>query len=243
MAKYSPVLKPGRLRFAPRVAGTIAMLVAALACAALGNWQLGRAQEKRRLAADFARAGPAVELSLLGDDVPRYARVIARGRYDSGHQFLLDNMSHAGSAGVQVLTPLVLSDGSSVLVNRGWQAFGATRDVLPPVTVVDTPREVTGRLDDLPRPTIRLDAPPAAAWPRLVQYPRIDELSAALGRRLRPRVILLDAAQPDGYVRDWTLPGTTAVRHLGYAVQWFAFAALAVAIWLAVSLRREGPAG
>ena len=36
----------------------------------------------------------------------------------------------------------------------------------------------------------------------------------------------------------WQLPGTTTDRHIGYAVQWFAFAATACAIWFSVSLRR-----
>jgi len=242
MPKYSPVLNRSRLRFAPRAPATIAAIVAALAFSALGNWQLGRATEKRALTAGFSRQDPAVELRALPDDAPRYQRVAARGNYDPEHQFLLDNMSHAGQAGVQVLTPLVLSNGSAVLVNRGWQPFGATRKVLPAVAVPDGLRTVSGRLDELPRPGIRLDAPQAAGWPRLVQYPRMEELSAMLGRELRPRMILLDAGLPDGYVREWTVPGTTADRHLAYAVQWFAFAALAAAIWLALSFRRDGQA-
>ena len=66
------------------------------------------------------------------------------------------------------------------------------------------------------------------------------ELAAALGRELAPRQVLLDPAVPDGYVRDWVVPGTTPDRHLGYAVQWFAFAALAVAIWFVLSFRKSG---
>lgn len=240
MAKYSPVLNRGRLRFAPRALATVAAIAAALVFAALGNWQLDRAEEKRALAADFAREAPALDLPALARDAPRYQRVIARGSYDPDRQFLLDNMSHAGQAGVQVLTPLLLDDGSAVLVNRGWQPFGPSRGLLPGVSITAEPRTIAGRLEDLPRPSIRLDSPPAAGWPRLVQYPHMDELSAILGRELRPRMILLDSELPDGYVREWTVPGTTSDRHIGYAVQWFAFAALAVAIWVALGLRRDG---
>ncbi len=234
------MLNRGRLRFLPRPFATLATVAAALVCAALGNWQLGRAQEKRALAADFARAGPTLELRSLPADAPRYQPVIARGHYDPERQFLLDNMSHAGRAGVMVLTPLVLADGGAVLVNRGWQPFGSTREALPEVAVMDEARSVTGRLDDLPQPPIRLDAPQASGWPRLVQYPFMNELAALLGRDLRPRMILLDPAEPDGYVREWVVPGTAPVRQLGYAVQWFAFAALAIAIWGVLSFRREG---
>jgi surfeit locus 1 family protein len=240
MAKYSPVLKRGRLRFAPRVPATLAAIAAAILFSVLGNWQLGRAAEKRALAADFAREDAAQDIRSVPADGPRYPRVFARGQYDSEHQFLLDNRVHAGRAGVHVLTPMRLADGSTVLVNRGWQPFGATRADLPVVTVSDGLRTVRGRLDRLPRPPIELEGVAATGWPRLMQYPNADKLGAALGRELYDGMILLDPEEPDGFVREWTVPGSGPDRNLGYAVQWFAFAALAIAIWLALSLKRDG---
>ena len=208
--------------------------------AALGVWQLGRAGQKRALASDFAASGPAIDWRQLPADAPRYQRVSLRGHYDPAHQFLLDNRSHDSVAGVEALTPLVLDDGSAVIVNRGWLPFGATRQDLPAVPVDGDKRTVVGRIDELPRPGIWLKAPVATGWPRLVQYPRMEELEAALGRELASRQVLLDPAVPDGYVRAWAVPGTTADRHLGYAVQWFAFAALAGAIWVVLSFRKPG---
>ena len=164
----------------------------------------------------------------------------ALGQYDPAHQFLLDNMSHESVPGVHVLTPLLLDDGSAVLVNRGWIAWGPSRDVLPDVSVDAGRRTVVGRIDELPKPGIWLKGPPASGWPRLVQYPRMEELAAALGRELAPRQLLLDPAVPDGFVRDWVVPGTPADRHLAYAVQWFAFAAVAAAIWLVLGFRKPG---
>ena len=205
----------------------------------LGNWQLGRAAEKRALDREFSAAGPALPLPPDEVAVPRYQPVTANGIYDSAHQFLLDNMSEEGRAGVHVLTPFLLSDGSAILVDRGWAPFGTTRDALPDVAVPETPRKVAGRLDELPRPGIELAAPSGTGWPRLVSYPRMPELAAALGRELRPQRILLDPREPDGFVRNLRLPGITAERHLGYAIQWFAFAATAVAIWFALGLRRR----
>ncbi|HEX9707995.1 MAG TPA: SURF1 family protein [Steroidobacteraceae bacterium] len=231
---------PGRSRFAPRLLPTFVAAVAVIAFSGLGAWQLGRAAEKRAFAEDFARAGPALEWRQLPAAAPRYQRVTVSGRYEPDRQFLLDNMTHAGVAGVEVLTPLLLDDGRAVLVNRGWRPFGATRGDLPAIAVNGAARRIAGRIDELPRPGIRLASPPATGWPRLVQFPRIEELSTALGRELDARVILLDASQPDGYLRDWTVRGTTPDRHLGYAVQWFAFAALAAAMWLALGLRKSG---
>lgn len=241
--KYSPVLNPRRLRFVPRPVATVATTGAVLVFVALGNWQLGRAGEKRALHDEFARAGPAVSLPPASAPAPRYQRVTASGFYDPGRQFLLDNMTHAGQPGVQVLTPFLRPDGTAVLVNRGWAPFGATRASLPDVAVTLDARTVAGRVDELPQPLIQLEGQPGSAWPRLVSYPRMQNLAAALGRELYPQVILLDPREPDGYVRDWHVPGTTLDGHLGYAIQWFAFAATAVAIWIALSLRRAGESG
>jgi surfeit locus 1 family protein len=234
------MLNSRRSRFAPRLTPTLLTIVAVALFAILGAWQLGRAADKRALAADFSGAGPALEWRQLPPDAPRYQRVTIRGHYHPGRQFLLDNMGHESVAGLHVLTPLVLDDGSAVLINRGWVPWGPTRDQLPAIPVDADKRTVVGRLDDLPKPGIWLKAPQASGWPRLVQYPRMEELAAALGRELPPRQVLLDPAAPDGYMRAWAIPGTTADRHLGYAVQWFAFAALAAAIWFVLSIRKPG---
>jgi surfeit locus 1 family protein len=229
-----------RLRLAPRLWPTVLTVAAVALFIALGNWQLGRAAEKRALAADFARGGPAGSLAQAGADPPRYLRVTLRGHYDPDHQFLLDNSAHDGEPGVLVLTPFVANDGRAVIVNRGWLPWGADRAVLPAIPVPADERTVSGRLDALPRPGIELVSTPGSGWPKLVNFPHMADLAAQLRRTLHPDQLLLDAGEPDGYLRDWRLPGTTVDRHLGYAVQWFAFAATAIAIWLAVSLRRRG---
>ncbi|WP_345775980.1 SURF1 family cytochrome oxidase biogenesis protein, partial [Pseudoxanthomonas taiwanensis] len=58
---------------------------------------------------------------------------------------------------------------------------------------------------------------------------------------LAPRVLRLDPELPLGYARDLELlPNTLPPqRHLGYAVQWFALAAAALAIALVLTLRRR----
>ena len=232
---------PGRLgRFAPRPIPTVFAAAAIALFVVLGNWQLGRAEQKRQLAGNFDAGGPPIDWQQLPPGAPRYQRVRVGGHYDPGHQFLLDNMSHESVAGVEVLTPFFLDDGTAVIVNRGWLPFGATRQDLPDVAVDGERRTIVGRVDELPRPGIWLKAPPATGWPRLVQYPKMDELAAALGRNLAPQQVLLDPGVPDGYLRAWTVAGTTVDRHIGYAVQWFAFAAVAGALWFVLSFRKPG---
>jgi surfeit locus 1 family protein len=66
----------------------------------------------------------------------------------------------------------------------------------------------------------------------------MSELSRAMARALEPRIVLLDPNEPDGYVRDWHPAGIQPVRHWSYAIQWWAFAVVAVIFWAVLS-RRE----
>lgn len=206
----------------------------------LGLWQLQRMHEKEALFAEF-ESGALITLPLSRVDpatVARYQHVIASGRYDSEHQFLLDNMTHQGHAGYRVLTPLVGTDGAVVLVDRGWVAMGTSRTELPNIAVSNELRGLSGRLDDTPRAGIELKNATGQGWPRVLNYPSLSELEQAVGRTVFPRIILLDADQPDGYVREWRPVTFPPERHLGYAVTWFALAATAVVFFFVMVMRK-----
>jgi surfeit locus 1 family protein len=216
----------------------------------LGRWQWHRGAAAEALQQAFAQGSSARRsLPEAGTAaLPRYSGVQVRGRYDSQHQFLLDNMSHAGQPGYDVLTPLKMSDGRNVIVNRGWIPLTESRRQLPDVGVSGAAGgEASGRLDNLPRPGIALGhAPPAkdAPWPKLTSFPTMADLSDALGRPLEPRELLLDASAPDGYTRDWQPPGMSPAQHFSYAFQWWLFAAVALVLYGALNRRRlRLPAG
>lgn len=237
-------IRPGNRRFKPSVLGTVLALTGLALFVRLGLWQLHRADEKGALIAQFDRgATEPIELGAAdGGALPRYQRVHASGRYDSRHQVLIDNMpSQTGKAGFRVLTPLQLDDGRWQLVDRGWVPLGATRAELPWVDVAETPREVLGRLDDLPVPGVRMAGavPLPTSWPSVMNFPRHENLERALGRALLARIVRLDAAQPDGYERAWTPTfGFGPERHFGYAFQWFALALAVAIVYLILSFKR-----
>lgn len=229
-------------RFAPTVGFSLLALAGLVLFVSLGRWQLDRAGEKRQLLESFERGGARLQELPTGlSPVERYQHLRARGRYDPARQFLLDNMTHDGRAGFRVLTPLLLEDGRVLLVDRGFVPGSGDRSRLPEVAVQDSLREVTGRADTLPRPGIELESPPASGWPRIVSFPRIEQIGAALGKPVFPQVLLLDAGQPDGYLRQWA-PATMAPdRHVGYAVQWFGFAMVTCILWVLLSFRTREP--
>jgi len=241
----------GNRRFAPTVLGTALLLAVGTGLVSLGLWQLRRAEEKRELLSAYAQGtqgGPGAALDLSTADMrrlPRYLQVSAAGRYDGGRQILLDNMPSAqGQPGYQVLTPFVLqASGAVLLVDRGWVPLGPTRAVLPSIGIgrsgEEPTRVVRGRLDELPRPGVRLgQAEVPVGWPKVLNYPEYAELAGVYGERLLPRILLLGSDEPDGYERQWQLRfGFGPERHTGYAITWFAMAATLFIIYLVVSFR------
>ena len=207
----------------------------------LGMWQIQRAETSRAALAQFASGAEDRALAslplVLADDL-RFRRVEIDGEYVAEPQFLLDNMLHEGAAGYQVLTALrVPGTDERVLVNRGWVPAGE-RTVLPDVAVGRGARTVTGRLEHLPRPGMRLGEQAADHGDAVVvmQYPTAAELAQRLGAPVFDYEVLLDPVAEDGYARDWKAPGMAPERHLAYAGQWLALClgALATAIVLAV---------
>src|SRR5262249_50742302 len=160
---------------------------------------------------------------------------------DGEHQVLLDNMTHAGQVGYRVLTPLTYGVDRTVLVDRGWIPMGPSRALVPDARVSADARKVAGRLDELPRAGIHLAATPApnSPWPKVLSYPTMQEIHAVLPRVLFPYILLLDADQPDGYVREWQPSTFPPSRHLGYAITWFALAATLLVIYVGTHLRHE----
>ncbi len=238
-------MKLGSRIFAPRLFTTSLIVVMLVVLVSLGRWQLQRADQKRALYDAFdkgADATLAVDRRTLA--LPRYQHVEAQGSYDASRQILIDNMTDMnGHAGYFVITPFALRSGGWLLVNRGWVPVGGSRAELPLVDVSGAPRSIRGRADRLPTPGIQLGsravlAPP---YPIVANFPSHGEIERLLPDASWARaadLVLLDADQPDGYVRQWQPPGFPPLRNVAYAVQWFGLALALVVIYLVTNLRR-----
>jgi len=233
----------GSRLFAPSWKFTLLSVVLCAAFIALGRWQWHRGQLRQaewdRFAAGTDRVLPLGPRGI--SEVTKYQRISVVGRFDGEHQFLLDNRVQHGRAGLEVLTPLQRPNGRVLLVDRGWVPFAGFRDHLPDVGLrAPETLTVTGRVADLPVPGLPGGrAPPTAQapWPKLTTFPSMTQLSSTLGTALEPRILLLDPRDPYGYVRDWHPPGIEPVRNWSYALQWWCFALVMVAIWVRLSVR------
>jgi surfeit locus 1 family protein len=238
----------GSRAFAPRPFTTALTLVVLAGLLSLGRWQLERATQKRALFDAFEKGADATRvIGLDTAPVARYAHVEARGRYDGARQVLIDNMTNAdGRAGYFVVTPFALAGGGWLLVNRGWVPVGASRAALPSIDVSGEMRRVRGRADHLPSPGIHMGVPAALRppFPAVANFPSHAELEQLLREdswaRAAP-LVLLDADQPDGYERRWQPPGFPPLRHLAYAVQWFALALALAVIYVVTNFRKVRP--
>jgi len=209
----------------------------------LGRWQWHRGEAKQALWNAYERndAPPALDAAVDFDNADRFKRVAFSGRFEPSHQFLLDNISHAGQPGYEVLTPYFLNDGRRILVNRGWVPFTGYRDRLPEVSMTTLNATVSGRLDELPAAGLASGrAPPDASdhWPKVTAFPTHEELESALGEKLARRILLLDPRTPGGYVREWSPPGMQPTRHFSYAIQWWGFAAVLLVLYFGLNFRK-----
>lgn len=238
----------GKWRFHPTLWPTLAALIMFVILVRLGIWQLHRADYKRSLLQEYNQSErlPPLDINQMAADgrlaaLPRYRHVFAHGHYDAAHQLLLQDMQHDDAVGYEVLTPFILEPGKQiVMVDRGWLAKVVGDDKAPELPLAASSRDISGIAGILPVPGIRLGkATIPAGWPKILLYPDHSALMKLYGDSLLHPVIWLDADQPDGYVRDWRPDvGFPPVRHLAYALQWFALAAALTVIWIVVNLKR-----
>lgn len=213
---------------------TLLVLASAAVCVRLGLWQLERRAYRQQANARLrsALAAPPVELDsvLAWGAAPDGRRVRAEGAFDESRQILLAGHAHGGVPGAEVVTPLRRPQGPAVLVNRGWLPTENAADLRPAQYREPGTRTVVGLLEPLPAgvgavltPLERGDS--SALW--LGRRLDADTLRALMPYALAPYVLreLPAEGQPARPLRVAQPMGGEGV-HLGYALQWFAFAAL-----------------
>ena len=227
-----------------RVAVVVVAAVVATTCVGLGLWQLRRLEERRELNATILdrRSDPPVviEGASARPDLDPYRPAAARGTYDLEHEVLLYGRSLDGEAGHHLVTPLVLPGGGAILVVRGWVPFAMqtapVRGAAPPAAEV----EVSGFL--VPDEGDGSTAPDAEGIIRVLD---VMGIASTLPFDVFPLALQLAEQappQPGPLPTPVPMPELSEGPHLSYAIQWFAFAAVAV-IGAAILLRRDrGPA-
>ncbi len=217
-----------------RAAFAAAALLAAVALAALGVWQLERRVWKHELiAAVDARIG-APPVAAPGPDAwsridakrDAYRRVAATGVFRHDRETLVQAVTDRG-AGYWVLTPLE-TPAFTLLVNRGFVPTNRRDPAMRAAGNVAGTATVTGllRVTEPGGAFLRTNDPAAGRW-----YSRdVTEIAKARGLvRTAPYFVDADATpNPGGY----PVGGLTVVQfrdhHMVYALTWFALCALSL---------------
>lgn len=232
------------------LAAVFVLALAAL-CVRLGFWQLDRLEQRRERNAAIRAHGALPPLALdsaaaLAGAHPEslaWRRAEASGRYHHAGDMVLRGRSRGGRPGVHLVSPLVLADGRVVMVHRGWVPSPDGTRAEPRLLRAEGPVRVSGVLLPIPsRPDRGLPVPGSMGGD--TTWRRVD-LAVARTRSPGPVLPLVlqqlpSPADADAPPLPEPLPALSNGNHLSYAVQWFSFAAIAVAGFLILLLRGRG---
>lgn len=226
-----------------------AIFVIALAavCTRLGFWQMHKLElrlDRNDVITKHFSTDPVDLVSALPGDTAvdktnEWTRVTAVGTYDLSQQLTVKFTTRDGAPGVDVVTPLVLTSGDAVLVDRGWIETQNTvkrpKVPAPPagtVTIEGWLRQNNGAGGAAVRPSEgQIRAISSDALDKVMPYDLVDGYVNLQGESPAPATSL--AAEPK--------PELGQGPHFFYALQWWFFALLAVVgyIWFARAEAKE----
>ena len=220
---------------------TLLVLAGGAVCVRLGIWQLDRLQQRQAFNAQVEAmwATPPIRLTGRSDEEltsMEYRAVSVSGTYDTGHQIALRNQYFQNEYGYHLLTPLLMDDGTAVLVDRGWIPASGNESPVDWQKYDETGRvSIQGQIrlgqnkpdiGGVPDPTLAPGQEGLDFW-NLVTLNRI-------GLQL-PYPLLDIYIQPTPDPEDLSppIPYQPAIElsegpHRGYAGQWFTFALILI---------------
>ena len=236
----------------PRWIGlTVLMVLLAIACVVLGQWQMGRYEEKvaARDAQVAAWGIPAVPIDEIGHvgAGEEWRLVTATGTYRTD-QVLLRGRSVDGHPAVHVLTLFdtsVESRPATIIVDRGWlpneqvEGYGGDESLVPaPPTGEETTLLLRARAaeepyDRVPPPGYTFTLNPAQVLAAMGD----PEVGVLLDGRFEAQAGQLGSTAP-GAPLPYPRPSANLGNHFAYAWEWRIFAVAALAV-VPILARRE----
>ncbi|MFN2494476.1 MAG: SURF1 family protein [Pseudonocardiaceae bacterium] len=238
------LLRPGWVALTVVVAG-----FAVAAFTLLAPWQFDRGEQRAARNAAIERSftttppQPLREVLARGADPgggAEWRQVQLTGRYLPDAEVVARLRTVQGEPAYEVLVPLRLTDGSTMLVDRGYvrPADGVRIPRYPAVPSGEV--SVTGRLR-VDEPDPRRGKVVVQDGHRQVYAVNSHTVSASTGIGLEPGYVELVAGSP-GVLSPLPLPQLSSGPHFAYALQWLAFGVMAP-LGLVYFAWREGCAG
>ena len=185
----------------------------------LGMWQLERLVWKNTLIAGIEKAQAEPVLHTLTDEPYRRVELSGQWRLDKTIHVVGKPQFVEGN-GYFLLTPLVLPDGKTILVNRGWAPREWKENAAKKATVRGIVRPLREK---------RLFSPANFPDKNIWFYEDINAMAQASGLALEPAVIeAIGERKSDTY--PYPSDGKINLRndHFGYAITWFSLAFIGI---------------
>ncbi len=234
-----------RFLLSPRwIALGLLMTLAAATMVGLGLWQLSRYHYRSDINARIDAATAHAPLPLIEtlaapdgervgappDPAMTWNVVTATGHYDEEHEILARIRTLDNTVGFEVITPLVLANGTAVLVDRGWLPAPASGATAAPTVPPAPTNEVTvvGRVH---APESRATAPEQFDGRLAVRRIGPEQLAPSIPHPLYGAYLTLEQQTPPADAGFVPIPPDheNAAMNAGYVVQWWAFATLTLA--------------
>jgi surfeit locus 1 family protein len=232
-----------RERFRFTLWPTLFTIPAVLFMLGLGTWQVERLAWKTALidARTAALATPAVPVpeTLTAAEPLDFHHVTAAGRFDHAKELYIGAFDSRGVEGFQIVTPMTLTDGRILLVNRGFVPGARKTPASREAGQIEGPTEIEGILR-LPNPPKGMLVPQNRPGDNFWFFVDIPAMAATVGldRVLPFYVEAGPAPNPGGF----PIGGQTRIAlpndHLQYAITWYLFALTLVVIYFIYHYRK-----
>lgn len=240
-------IKIGPWHFSPSLKLSIISIILFSILVYLGTWQLDRAKYKKNISNQIQQqaAGAPIQLALLDKQdltKKRFTPVFFDGVFLNNFTFLLDNQMHKHKPGYRILTAVQAPDlDKLILVDRGWIALGPSRKELPTVEDIYGLRRITGIINTIPSGIIlQKDVfNPTDTWPVVIQQVDYEFISNAMQHKVYNFVVQLQNHDLTSYDIIPNEFGVSSTKNIGYALQWYFFAALVVIYYLIASFKKD----
>jgi cytochrome oxidase assembly protein ShyY1 len=199
----------------------------------LGEWQFHRLEDRKEQNAIIERnekagADPVAEVLAPGRAVAKtdeWRIVEATGTYAVEDTVIVRYRTREGAAGVDVVVPLELADGTSVLVDRGWYATDNRG-----ATTADVPQPPAGEVTVTGWVRRDAEGDSTAVGDQSTRAINSERIGEALGRTVVGGWIDLrsESPEPETPLLPVELPDLGEGPHFFYGLQWWFFGALAI---------------
>jgi len=224
--------------FRPRLVPTLFTVPGVLILIGLGIWQVQRLHWKEGLIAQRDAAVTAAPIAppkrFAEASGLEFRHIVAEGTFENDKELFLAASSDSGESGYQVVTPLKMTDGRTMFVNRGFI----------PLELKDRSKRAAGELSGMQKVVglLRLAPPKKPSFFLPENRPDLNlwfwvDLPAMAQRDaiIDPVPFYIDADKapnPGGWPRGGITRLDLPNDHLQYAITWFSLAVALIVIYV-----------